>query len=374
MTNWRRITRVAGVAAGVVAAGAGTALAVQRIAASRIGLQEDPAAGEPLGELRGRELLVLAADGVPLHAEVNGPDDASLTVIFSHGFALQQDSWHYQRRDLSAVARLVFWDQRGHGRSGRAGGEPVTLEQTGGDLRAIIEAVAPGRERVVLVGHSMGGMTIMALAAQHPELFGPKVVGVVLIATAAGGLTSPNGLMPWLGGPLRTALRRAAPAVLQGASGGRRAVLVEHGRRVSKELELATTRFIGFGDPGASRALTSFVEQMIRAAPVGVLAEFLGALLAHDKTEALQILGRVPVTVVAGEQDRLIPPRLGAEIATAIPGCRMAMVPGAGHLVMLERPDVVNDAILGLLAEVRAAKRPWRFTGSRRGGTARGVA
>jgi pimeloyl-ACP methyl ester carboxylesterase len=366
MARWRRITGIAGLAAGGAAAGFGAVIAAERLAAHRLRLYPDPAEDEPLGELRGREFVVLAQDGVPLHVEVNGPDDSPVTIIFSHGYALHQDSWHYQRRDLASAARLVFWDQRGHGRSGRTAGQPVTVDTTGADLNAVIDAVASARgDRVVLVGHSMGGMTIMSLAGQHPELFGGKVAGVVLIATTAGGLSGPDGLAPGLPTPVRTFLQRVAPSLLTLASLGRQAELVERGRKASREVELVATRYLSFGDPQASMTLTEFVERMIREAPVGVIAEFYGALLGCDQRDVLPVLGKVPVTVVTGDKDRLIPPRLGAELAAEIPGARLAMVAGAGHALMLERPDVVNDVILSLLSEVQRGRRSWRPRRSR---------
>ncbi len=346
MASRRRIAQVAGLTAGAAAAGAGAVIAAERVATRRLRLRPDPAAGEPFGELHGREFVVLAPDGVPLHVEVNGPDEAPVTIIFCHGYALHSDSWHYQRRDLAGTARLVFWDQRGHGRSGRAAGEPVTVDQTGGDLDAVMRAVTGKRSRVILVGHSMGGMTIMTLAAERAELFGSTVVGVVLIATTAGGLSGPDGLVPGMPSPLRAFLQRTAPALLTLAAAGRRAALVERGRKASKELELVATRYLAFGDPQASMTATEFVERMIREAPVGVIAEFYGALLGCDQRGRPDVLGRVPVTVVTGERDRLIPPRLGAELAADIPGARLVMVAGAGHALMLERPDVVNDAII----------------------------
>lgn len=377
MPSWRRVSRIAGVTAGAAAAGLGAVIAAERLAAHRLRLLPDAASGEPFGELRGRELVVLAPDGVPLHVEVNGPDDAPVTIIFCHGYALQQDSWHYQRRDLASAARLVFWDQRGHGRSGRPEGQPVTVVQTGSDLDAVMRAVVTGRSRVILVGHSMGGMTIMALADQHPELFGSTVAGVVLIATTAGGLSGPDGLVPGMPSPLRTFLQRVAPALLVVAAAGRNAPLVERGRKASKELELVATRYLAFGDPQASMTLTEFVERMIREAPVGVIAEFYGALLGCDQRDVLGVLGKVPVTVVTGDRDRLVPPRLGAELAADIAGARAITVAGAGHVLMLERPDVVNDAITSLLAEVergKQGKRSSKIRRSRGEGGERGVA
>jgi pimeloyl-ACP methyl ester carboxylesterase len=351
MVRWRRLTGVAGLAAGAAAAGAGAALAAQRIAVGRIRLRPDPQADEPLGQLRGSPLTVLAGDGVALHAEISGPDDAPVTIIFCHGFSLNQDVWHYQRAGLAAAGRLVFWDQRGHGRSGRSDPAHVSIDQLGADLYTVLMAVAPGDTPVVLVGHSMGGMTIMALAEQHPELFGTKVAGVALIATAASGVDA-TVLLP---APLRPVIRQAAPLVLRGAK-GRPAPLIERGRQAAGDLAFLGTRFVAFGDSRTSPAVVDFLERVIRATPVEVVAEFYLALLAHDKRDALSVLGNVPVLVLIGERDRLVPQRLTDELTAAIDGAELVTIPGAGHVAILECPGPVNDAISGLVARAVAAR------------------
>ncbi len=355
MASWRRITGVAGLAVGAaVAAGAGAILAAERIAIGRARLQPDPEADEPLGQLRGRVLTVLADDGVPLHAEIDGPDDAPVTIIFCHGYVLSQDVWHYQRRDLAPAGRLVFWDQRGHGRSGQSSPEHARISQLGADLYAVLMAAAPGQAPVVLVGHSMGGMTIMALARQHPELFGTKVIGAVLISTAVWAV-DPTA---WVPAPLRPIARLATPPVLRGASKARPAVLVERGRQVGGDLAFLGTRFIAFGDPSVSPAIVDFLERIVRVTPVGVVADFYAALVGHDERAALGVLGRVPVIVVTGERDRLVPPDQSDELAAGIRGSELVRVPGAGHAVILERPDVVNDVITGLLVRTAAGAAP----------------
>jgi pimeloyl-ACP methyl ester carboxylesterase len=351
MANWRRITGVAGLVAGAtVAAGAGAVLAVEKVAVGRLRLQPDPEADEPLGRLRGRALTVLAEDGVPLYAEIDGPDDAPVTIIFCHGYALSQDVWHYQRSALAGAGRLVFWDQRGHGRSGLPGQEQASIGQLGADLYQVLTAVAPGPGPVVLVGHSMGGMTIMALARLHPELFGAKVTGVVLISTAAGGV-DPTFWIPVL---LRPIARHAAPPVLRGVSRGGPAALVERARQAGGDLAFLGTRFVAFGDPDVSPAVVDFLERLIRATPVGVVAEFYLALIRHDERASLGILGRVPVTVITGERDRVVPSERGEELAAEIDGAELVEVPGAGHAVILERPGPVNDAIRALIARAAA--------------------
>src|SRR6266568_139710 len=354
MASWRQVTGAAGLITGVAAAGAGAVLAAERVVVARLRARSDEAASEQFGALRGRELSVLTEDGIPLHVEINGPAAAPMTIIFCHGYTVNQDCWHFQRRDLTGY-RLVFWDQRDHGRSGRSESGSATIDELGADPKAVIDAAVPGDTPVVLVGHSMGGMTIMALAVQHPELFGTKVAGAVLISTAARGLDSGS---PWMPGPLRPAICRALPGVLNGAAKGRRAVLVERGRQASADLAFLGTWLIGFGDSEVSPSAVAFLEQMVRATPIEVVARFCQALLACDMRDALPVFGRVPVTVVVGEKDRLIAPRLGIELAMEIPGSQLVWVPGAGHALILECPSIVNEAVEGLLARVDAGDLP----------------
>ena len=348
MTRWVQLTKLGGLAVGVAAAGAGAVVAAEKIAVGRIRLRPDPAADEPLGQLRGRPVTVLADDGTPLYVEVSGPDDAPVTIIFSHGYTLSQDVWHYQRQALQGRARLVFWDQRGHGRTGTTAGPEsaaVSIDQLGADLSAVLAATVPGDGPVLLVGHSMGGMTIMALAGRQPELFGPRVVGTVLICTAASGL-DPAG---WLPAPLRSLLRQAAPTLLRGVSHGRPAELIERTREAAADVAFLSTRYMAFGDSGVSPTIVDFLERIIRATPVQVVADFYVAILEHDQRAALDILGRAPAVVLAGDRDRLVSLRLAGELAAGIPGAEFILVPGGGHQLILEHPDIVNDAIGAML-------------------------
>ena len=355
MVRWRRLTSVAGLATGIAAASAGAVIAAEKIAVGRIRLQPDPAANEPFGQLRGRSVTVIADDGVPLHAEISGPDDAPVTVVFCHGYALSQEVWHYQRQDLAADLRLVLWDQRSHGRSGRSDPEHVSIDQLGADLAAVIAATAPGPGPVVLVGHSMGGMTIMALAHLRPELFGTKVIGVMLISTAAHLVDA----TAWLPPPLRPVARWVGPTLLRGSARGRRAAMTERLRQSGGDLAFLSTRYIAFADPDVSPAVVDFLERVIRATPISVVADFYLALVEHDKRIALGTVGKVPTVVCTGEADRLIPAEQSADLAAAIPGANLVLVPEAGHVVILERPEIVTEEISDLVALAldRAATR-----------------
>jgi pimeloyl-ACP methyl ester carboxylesterase len=352
MVSWRKLTGITGLAAGAIAAGVGAVVVAEKIAVGRIRLRPDPAAGEPFGEVHGETMTVRADDGLPLHVEVTGPADAPVTIIFCHGYTLNSHVWYYQRAGLSAAARCVFWDQRSHGRSGRSDPELVTIDQLGADLHEVMLAAAPGVMPVVLVGHSMGGMTVMALADQHPELFGSKVIGAVLISTAAGTVDP----VTWLPAPLRPAVRAAMPSMMTGASHGKMAEVVERGRRSAGDIAFLGTRRIAFGDPDVSPTVVDFLERIIRSTPIDVVADFYVALVGHDKRHALTVLGNVPVLVLTGDRDRLVDPALSDEIASAVRDAKLVRIPGAGHVVILERPEEVNEAIADLVTLALAAR------------------
>ncbi len=354
MVSWRRLSGITGIAAGAIAAGAGAVVIAEKIAVGRIRLRPDPSAGEPFGDIRGEAKTVTADDGLPLHVEISGPADAPVTIIFCHGYTLNQDVWYYQRAGLENSARLVFWDQRSHGRSGRSDPDLVSIDQLGADLHEVMMATTQGDTPVVLVGHSMGGMTVMALADQHPELFGTKVIGAVLISTAAGTVDPAT----WLPAPLRPAVRAAMPSMMTGASKGRMAGVVERGRQSASDIAFLGTRRIGFGDPHVSPTLVDFLERVIRATPIDVIADFYVALVGHEKRHALKVLGKIPVLVLTGTRDRLVDPALSEEIASAIKDAKLVKINGAGHIVILERPDEVNESIASLVSQaltIRAA-------------------
>ena len=340
---------VVGGVVGSVAAGLAAGAALEKLVVGRTRLRPDPEAREPFGRLPGTTSVVRLPDGVQLHVEEAGA--GPVTVVFCHGWALSLASWHYQRKDLADAARLVFYDHRAHGRSTKGDPRRHTIDQLGADLAEVIDAVAPTGP-VVLVGHSMGGMTIMALADQRPDLFGPRVVGAVLIGTSAGRLID-----------IGTALSTRATALLTNqvlprlqSIATRRAALVERGRRIGSDVSFLINRFTGFG-ANASPAQVEFVERMIAATPIDVISSFSGTFPVHDKFPALATLGSVPTLVLAGTSDRLTPLSHAQEIALRTPGAELVTFDGAGHMVIFERAPLVN---LHLRAFIRRAVRSGR--------------
>jgi pimeloyl-ACP methyl ester carboxylesterase len=306
---------------------------------------------------------VPADDGVLLSVEEVGPTDAPLTVVFVHGYTLSMASWTFQRRDLGAelatangsrpTARLVFYDQRGHGSSGRGPAEHSTIEQLARDLAAVIAARA-ARGPLVLVGHSMGGMTIMGLADVHPELFGDRVVGVALISTSSGNLADLTFGLPELLTRVRAAVLPIAAFTMR-----RRPAFAERTRRWAADLVSAVTWSLSFASTDVDPALGQYVDAMIGGTPVDVIAEFYPALAGLDETGALEPLRRVPTLVMTGDADKLIPMQHSERIVEELGGAEqdrveLVVVPGAGHLVLLEKPEEVTRALSELLRRVAA--------------------
>jgi len=387
---------------GLAAAGIGAALglAAERVTVGKPLRPPVDEAGRPVddegyGTIHSPPTRVEADDGTLLHVEVDeleppergrrraagrrGRREPPLTVVFSHGYALSLDSWHYQRKALRGRYRMVFWDQRGHGRSAAGGDGSATIDQVGRDLRSVLAAVAP-EGPLVLVGHSMGGMTVMSFAQQDPELFDERVLGVALISTSAGGLGQVDFGLPRLG-PI---FNRLAPTAVKALA--RTPGLVERGRRIGSDLEALLVRRYSYASP-VPASLVRFTADMIASTRLEVISDFLPTFSTHDKLAALATLRGHEVLVMVGDGDLLTPAAHSEEIVRRIPGAEHVVVRDSGHLLMLEHPEVVTMHLIDLiersllhrdttLAErgrlplVRRTVTPVRRRGRRRDGAA----
>ncbi|HJQ03190.1 MAG TPA: alpha/beta hydrolase [Jatrophihabitans sp.] len=347
-----KVPTLVGGAAGLLGAAAVAGIAQQRRTAVRERARIDPAVAAELRSppVRATEVrTVRTEDGLALHTEQIGPVEAGLTVLFVHGFTLNLRSFHFQRQALSATfgdrVRQLYYDQRSHGRSADSPTEDCTIEQLGRDLYRVLDQLVPSGP-IVLVGHSMGGMTVMALADQHPELFGRdgRVRAVALINTSSGDLRTATLGLP-------SALARlpapVLPFVLRGAA--RNAALVERARALGRDLAWAVTKRLSFADPDVDPAVVEFAARMIEATPVNVVASFYPALIAHDGSEGVQNLADCSVLVIGADSDALTPVSHSERIAAQLPAAQLIITPNSGHLLMLEHPDLVNRPLLALV-------------------------
>jgi pimeloyl-ACP methyl ester carboxylesterase len=337
----------------------------RRSMTQRASTVEDPYANEDFDMLEDdRSFVVTTPDGVPLAVREAGPADAPLTMVFVHGFCLQMGAFHFQRTRLSdrlgPDVRMVFYDQRGHGQSGEASPESYTLTQLGKDLEAVLKVTAP-RGMIVLVGHSMGGMTVLSHARQYPGQYGRRIVGAALISSAAEGVSrSPLGEI--LKNPALEAFRftaRSAPKLLH------------RGRNVSRSLIGPVLRAASFSDLQVSRSLDAFSQRMMNSTPIPTMVEFLDALEFHDETAGLWTLLRIPTLIACGDHDLLTPDEYSRKMAASLPLSELVIVCGASHLALLDKPDAINDGLVRLVRRVtpsraalavrRIRERLWRY-------------
>ena len=339
--------RVAGALAG--AAGLAAAGGAVRVAQRRRTIARRGGTATPFGTLRSPARTVIAEDGVPLHVEVDEAD-SDLTIVFVHGYALNLDCWHFQRAAFRGLVRTVLYDQRSHGRSGRGEIKEGTIDRLGRDLKAVIDAVVPDGP-VVLVGHSLGGMTVVSFAEQYPELLGSKVIGAALISTTAGGLDPARLFFPIVPRRLGSGLTNGTVRTL---ARGHRAV--DGVRRLGRTIATVTTDAFAFGD-AVPASYVEFVDDMLSATPFQVVAEFFPGFKEFDGFDEIGLLSAVPTTIICGTADKLTSIGHSRKLQSRIEGSTLVECPGAGHMVILERHGQVNAALDQLLSAARVAQR-----------------
>jgi pimeloyl-ACP methyl ester carboxylesterase len=183
----------------------------------------------------------------------------------------------------------------------------------------------------------MGGMTLMALAEERPELVSERVAGVALVGTSAADLQIGTYDLP---APVAALARRLLPAV------GELGVRAE--RRGLPRYVGPLDRWLLF-PRGAEPELVRQALDVHRESSAEVVAAFLPTLSEHDRRAALRALADVPAVVVVGDQDRLCPLAHSQALAAALPSSELTVFPGVGHMVHLERRPEVSAILLGLL-------------------------
>ena len=296
-----------------------------------------------------RSSVVTTPDGVDLAVREVGPEHAPLTVVFAHGYCLRMGAFYFQRARLAEQwgpqVRMVFYDHRGHGQSAEASPDTYTVEQLGKDLETVLAVTAP-KGPVVLVGHSMGGMTVLSHARQYPQRYPTRIVGAALISSAAEGVArSPLGEI--LKNPALEAARfavRHAPKT------------VHRGRGAAKSIIAPILRAASYGDEKVSPSVVAFSEKMMHGTPIATLVGFLHALEVHDEDTGLRTLAKVPTLIACGAHDLITPVEHSEAMAAALPKSELVIVGGAGHLVQLEQPEAIDDALVRLVERATPSK------------------
>jgi len=349
-----------GLAAGVAALALGGVAAGFRIEREVVGRKLRPgiteADADPFFALRSDGPDVETLDGVKLHVEVDeldpeheGEPGSEITLVFLHGYALSLDCWHFQRSALRGKHRMIFYDHRSHGRSGRSSANLCRISQLAADLAQVLREVA-GPGPIILIGHSMGGMTVMELARQHPEWFGGSdptdgvgpIVGVGLVCTSSDDLLDPHPVRGLAG---RILARAAVPAM---AALNRIPTVVEHTRQAGTDLTWLLTDLMTFPSP-VPPAYVKFVGEMLSQTPLAVIADFYPAFADLDQSEGLRVINQLPTAVVGARQDLVTPFRHTELIIEELPNADVLILDPCGHMAMIEYHDRVNRLLQKLI-------------------------
>jgi pimeloyl-ACP methyl ester carboxylesterase len=277
-----------------------------------------------------------------------------VSVLLSHCWTADESDWHYQVADLLSRyghrIRLITWDHRGHGRSDRAPEADCTIPNLARDLGAVADTFAP-EGRLVLAGHSVGGMTITAVPEECAHLM-PRIAGVLFTSTSSGDLHTVTLGLPDVG-PL---LRDRLPFVL-----ATRARMLSLSRRQRFPIiERTIARRFLLGRSPQPRDVGHVVDQLIHCPPE-TWSGFFRDMMAHDRVGNLKAFDRVPTTVLVGSRDLITPPAHARTLANGIGGARLVVAPDAGHYLPFERRELVSEELCALIdrALTRSSPVPW---------------
>jgi pimeloyl-ACP methyl ester carboxylesterase len=260
--------------------------------------------------------MLLTVNGAEVFVATGGREfDATLpTVVLLHGAGFDHTTWALHSRWFPHHGfGLLAPDLPGHGRS--AGKPLATIAEMADWTAALLDAA--GAAKAKLIGHSMGSLIALETAARHPA----KISGLSLIGTAATMTVGPD-------------LLKAAEANDHAA------------------IDMVSIWGLGFqAELGGSLApglwMHSGAQRVLEQCRPGVLFNDLNACNAYQGALAAAAKVVVPVTLILGERDMMTPAKAGKALAAAMPNARTVVLPGAGHMMMAERPDELLAALQG---------------------------
>jgi len=312
-----------------------------QLAADRRAIRADPRDRELRVAVSGKALAVASSDGTPLHVLQFGSPDAPATVVLVHGWTCAARIWTAQIRALAGPGlRVIAYDLRGHGKSGRPDPADYSIDAHAADLDAVLDAVLHDGQRAVVAGHSLGGMAIVAWAGRHPGKAKRLLAGAALVNTGMDGLIAES---PLLRAPGR--LSRPRHVLLSLVLGA--AMPLPKG---STPLSHRVIRWVALSR-SASPAEIAFCERIVLGCNRDVRALCGDTLSGLDLYQSIASLD-VPTVIIGSEDDMLTAPSHVRRLADALPHVvQEIIVPDCGHMTLVSRSEAVTEPIRRLVRD-----------------------
>jgi 3-oxoadipate enol-lactonase len=243
-------------------------------------------------------------------------------VVFLHGIGGNRHHWNEQLPIFATRFKAVAWDARGYGDSDDYAGA-LRFDDFTADLLRVLDHFK--QQKAHLVGLSMGGRIARNFALRHPE----RVAKLVLANTTPGF----DALAPAEVAKFVAERKNRSPESM-------RALISRHARPGAYEDLLAS--FKALRQPSYLKTLEASVTQ--------------------DRAAAIERI-RAPTLVITSDEDKVYPPSIARNMAKRIPGARLAVISGAGHLSNLEQPGQFNQVVLRFLSDQE--KQAWHKKESR---------
>lgn len=311
----------------------------------RLFTKSEPAAdGLPYTSPRPRRTQqLLRPDGTELHVEFYGQENAQ-PMVLTHGWGLDNNEWNYLKRDLSARFNLIVWDEPGLGKSQRPVDRNFSLDVFARNLEAVLslaESVSGDGDKrpAYLLGHSIGGMTILTFCKLFPEALGTRVKGLILTHTTytnpvrtAAGAGFFTAIEPFIIKPLMWLTISFSPLVW----------LMNWSSYLNGSMHVST-KLSGFTGNESWEQLDFMTRFQLAASP-GVIARGMLGMMDYDATDVLKTIS-VPTLVVAASNDILTTPEASERIRQEIPHAELVMLSPAGHLGLIEHHERYAEAV-----------------------------
>ena len=295
-----------------------------------------PAGEDEPREQRAEGHMVQAPDGSSLRVESFGNMQGP-TIVLTHGWGLDSTAWWYTKKVLGQRFRLITWDLPGLGRSKPPTDGKITIDRFAESLGAVVQSTGPGP--VVLVGHSIGGMTTQTFWRTCPQSVKEKVMGVVLVDT-----THENPILTMWLSPLWRALRWPLIEPMMWLTVALSPLMwLSSWQGYLSGSNQIVMRLTGFGR-FATRGQVDFTARLACKGSPSVQAKGNMAMFRWKATEVVHTIP-VPMIVLTGLKDIVTLPSASRTIANAARSGRLIEIEGCGHMGFMERAEAYNDEI-----------------------------